>query len=472
MPAARPPGTIVAMTPTHTSRRSRRRTSALLAGAAILALPAVAGADSIVYVDQGNVFSARPDGSGRVQLTDGGNWHSPTQADDGTIAAVQGISPIVVMARDGQPLRTIETPPAKSADGGGFMARPVQLSFSPDGSKIAYAYVSGSCPPGNGCSLQKSTFYTRADVTTATPIEVWGNQYGVHNPEWVNNDRALVFGGAGSQVSIDDLGPGDYSQVPWMTPNTDMGDGEVTRDGKRLAVTYSYGTDMTMQLFAVNGDVRSELPPPEPTLVCEITPADERYGDPTWSPDGNGLAAETSNGIEVLRFSAFSPGTCQTTGPSVVFSANGSEPDWGPADPPAARWVAPPRDVPRDTPRDVPRDTPRDVPRDMPRPRDDDRRAQPLATVRLAGTPRPTVAALRRGLAIKVRSSSAGKVTATLALGRRTVARGSARARRAGVVTVRLPKLGARAAARLRGKKLTLTVRVGRANTRTTVKVR
>jgi hypothetical protein len=460
MPCPGARGTLFGMTPTHRSRRLAQA-AVLLAGAAALALPAAAGADSIVYIDQGNVWSARPDGSGRVQLTDGGSWHSPTQADDGTIAAVQGRGPIVVLARDGQPLRTITTAPAPTASGGTFAPWPVQLSFSPDGSKIAYAYVS-SCPNGVSCPLQTSTFYTRADVTDATPISTWGNQFSVQNPEWVTNERTLVFGGFGSQVSIDDLGPGDYSQVPWVTPEPDMGDGEVTRDGKRLAVTFSYGVDKTMVLFAVNGDVRTELPPPQPTLVCEITPADEKYGDPTWSPDGSGLAAETSNGIEVLRFSAFSPGVCTTTGPSVVFSATGSEPDWGPADPPAARWVAPP----------PPRDVPRDTPRDTPRARDEPRRAPPRATVRLAATPRLTVAALRRGLALKVRSSAAGKVTVTLAAGSRTVARGSARARRAGVVTVKLGSVGARAASRLRGRRLTLTVRAGAARASTTVRVR
>jgi hypothetical protein len=457
MPHAPRVVTIEGMTPNHRPRR-RFRTAALLAGAAVLTLPAAAGADSIVYIDHGDVWSARPDGSGRVQLTDGGNWHSPTQADDGTIAAVQGTGPIVVMARDGQPLRTITTKSAPSGNGGTLAPRPVQLSFSPDASKIAYAYVGDPCPSGSSCVLQMSTFYTRADVTEATPQNVWGNQYGVQNPEWVTNERTLVFGGYGSQVSIDDLGPGDYSQVPWITPETDMGDGEVTRDGKRLAVTYSYGADKTMQLFAVNGDVRTELPPPQPTLVCELTPADERYGDPTWSPDGNGLAAETSNGIEVLHFTAFRPGVCETSGPSTVLAAGGSEPDWGPADPPAARWVAPPREIPRDPPRDNPRVTPRT--------------SQPRPTVRLAATPRPTVAALRRGLAIKVRSSTAGSVAATLALGRKTVARGSARARRAGIVTVRLGKLSARTAARLRGRRLTLTIRTGSATARVTVKVR
>ena len=120
----------------------------LATGLAALALPAVASADSIVYIDQGNVWSAEPDGSRKVQLTTGGTWHSPTQSDDGRIAAVQGTGPIQVMARDGQPLRTITTPPAKSGDGGTFAPNPVQLSFSPDGTKIAYAYLSYSLPGG------------------------------------------------------------------------------------------------------------------------------------------------------------------------------------------------------------------------------------------------------------------------------------------------------------------------------------
>src|SRR3954469_19301978 len=98
----------------------------LAAGLAALALPAAAHADSIVYIDQGNVWSASPDGARKVQLTTGGGWHSPTQADDGTVAAVQGTGPIVVMARDGRPLHTVTTAPQRSADGGTFAARPVE----------------------------------------------------------------------------------------------------------------------------------------------------------------------------------------------------------------------------------------------------------------------------------------------------------------------------------------------------------
>src|SRR6185503_14157340 len=63
------------------SRRRRVRALAVAAGVAGLVLPGAAAADSIVYVDGGNVWSASPDGAHKVQLTDGGDWHSPTQSD-------------------------------------------------------------------------------------------------------------------------------------------------------------------------------------------------------------------------------------------------------------------------------------------------------------------------------------------------------------------------------------------------------
>src|SRR4051794_40682181 len=181
--------------------------AALAAGLAGLAVPQ-AQADSIVYVDQGNVVSARPDGSGKVQLTDGGNWHSPTQADDGTIAAVEGTGPIQVMAKDGRPLHTITTPEAKTGNGGLFAPRPGALAFPADGSKLPYSSVAAPSPPASSCNTHRSTFYPDAGVSTATPVEVYGNQFGVSDPEWITNSRALVFGGYGSQVSIDDLGGG------------------------------------------------------------------------------------------------------------------------------------------------------------------------------------------------------------------------------------------------------------------------
>ncbi|HEY6889846.1 MAG TPA: hypothetical protein VI300_18745 [Solirubrobacter sp.] len=434
----------------------------LAAGLAALALPAAASADSIVYIDQGNVWSASPDGARKVQLTTGGGWHSPTQADDGTVAAVQGTGPIVVMARDGRPLHTITTPMARSGDGGTFAARPVELSFSPDGSKLAYAYLAYSCPPASSCgSIQRSTFYTDANATEATPIGVYGNQFSVSDPEWVTNSRTLVFGGYGSQVSIDDLGPGDYSQKAWMVPNGDMGDGEVTRDGKRLAVTFDYGANKKLAFFAVKGDVKTEFPPPYPDAACSTTGGDERLGDPSWSPDGTGLAYESSAGIETTRFTQFGADLCATGGDGVL-TATGSEPDWGPADPPAAAYVPPAQQAPA---QQAPAPTPAATP--TPGPGPTSATATPRQSGARFGAVQASAKALKKGMAVKVTVPAPGKVTVTATLGGKVLATGHTTAKRAGTVTVKLPKVKKS----LKGKKLTLKLSFRGATTSKTLTV-
>src|SRR5687767_13589573 len=85
----------------------------LLAAAALLLLPAAAHADSIVVVKDGNVWVASPDGSGQRALTRDGTadwpYRSPSQADDGTVAA-SFADEIRLIARDGRVVRTLDPP--------------------------------------------------------------------------------------------------------------------------------------------------------------------------------------------------------------------------------------------------------------------------------------------------------------------------------------------------------------------------
>ena len=126
-------------------------------------------------------------------------------------------------------------------------------------------------------------FYTSS--TDGTPHSVYGNQHSVSNPEWVTNSRTLVFGGYGRQVAIDDLDAGDYNSRPWMVPNGDMGDGELTRDGTKLAVTSDYGENLKLTFFAVTQ--RAE--PPTRVRVRDDQP-DPKFHDPSWAPDNAGIA--------------------------------------------------------------------------------------------------------------------------------------------------------------------------------------
>lgn len=312
----------------------------LFAVAAAAFSPAAASASSIVYIKDGNVWLSSGDAATSRQVTSGGNWHSPTQADDGTIAAVQGAdSPITVMNPYGQVIRTIQTPSgAATSNGGTFAARPVNLDFSPDGSKIAYDYSTESCPVASSCGAQSSTFYTWADHST--PISEFGNQYGRSNPSFITSNRALTFGGFLSQVNIDDLGGGDYSDVHWFDDmdifanDTDVSDGELSRQGDRLVTLRGYGSSTYVQMLKVTGNAATAMPTlPEP--ACQVDQKDANDADPTWSPDGQHVAYAATGGIMMVNLPAVQAGSCPgASGADKVVIPGGSEPDWGPADVP------------------------------------------------------------------------------------------------------------------------------------------
>lgn len=317
--------------------------SCLAALVAAAIAPAMASASSIVYIKDGNVWLTSPDGAQNRQVTTGGNWHSPTQADDGTIAAVQGsIAPITVMNGYGQVIRKIDTPAdAKVSNGGTFAPRPVNLDFSPDGTKIAYEYATSSCPVASSCGARNSTFYTHAD--RATPVSEFGNQFNLGNPSFVSNSRALAFGGAGRHVNLDDLGGGDESAGVWFNDpdSLDVADGELSRQNDRLATLRDYGAGTFIQVWGVSsGNPSTDDPGPLPAayLACETSQRDEGYNDPTWSPDGRQLAIGTSAGIEVLTLPTVQPGDCPgASGTDTPLAPGGSQADWGPANVPTGK---------------------------------------------------------------------------------------------------------------------------------------
>jgi hypothetical protein len=337
---------------------SRTLLVAALAAAGCLLAPAAAAADSIVYADRGDIWSMRPDGSGKVRSTDGGTWHSPTQADDGTIAAVQGTGPITVMARDGR--RAAHDHDAARALGRrrelrARARRPLVLPRRvEDRLRLRRDVVSRGLELRDDPALDVLHARRRRPGHAARRL----GQPVRRERSRVDHERpALVFGGYGSQVSIDDLGGGDYSFVNWLKPDTDQGDGELSRDGRKLATTFSYGENLILAFFAVSGDA-TQGPPPAATPACNSSSPDAALADPSWAPDSAGLAFQSRDGLETLRFTKLDATGCAVTGPSVVVAPTGSQPDWGPADPPAARFTAPAAPGPGPAPAPRPGTTP------------------------------------------------------------------------------------------------------------------
>lgn len=379
-----------------------------LAGAAcaLALLPAAASADSIVYVKDGNVWIAKPDGSGQHQVTNSGaeyrRWSSPTQADDGTIVAAHG-EEIVRLKQNGTELSRFD-PPAAPTSYGDFDGVPVGLTVSPDGSKVAYTFAVFSCPAGLSCGARSITTYSYSD--RATSPETFGRLYGRRAPEWVTNDRIVVFGGYGSQVNFDSPDGGADDSVHWFDdPSEDASDGEVTRQGDRLVYVRSYGSNTHLQFVNLQGDARNSIPPaPDPNAGCQ-TGTDETIDEPTWSPDGEKLAVAHSQGIEVLPIGRAS---CEARGTVVI--PGGSEPDWGPADvnPGSRDEVKPPEDR-----------------------TDCGTCGAPLQSAQPPRLFAPSRAKLRtalaKGVTVNVNTNGEGSVKVELLSGRKVVAKGGAR---------------------------------------------
>ena len=327
---------------------TRTKIASALAAAACLAVPAAAQADSIAYVKNHNVWVASPDGSRQHQVTKDGTadwpYRSPSQADDGTIAAAQGTD-IVRLRQNGQVMSKFDPPDTTDSAGQVIGGHPTAVAITPDGSKLAYTYHQASCPPGVSCGTRYVMLYSHAD--RATPVSTFGKLYR-NSPSWVSNERVLAFGGFLSQVNLDVPGGGDDSDVHWFddmdmfgTENSeDLGDGELSRQGNRFAAVRSYGEETHLMFYKVTDNVIGGQTSGPPAYACN-TGNEATLDNPTWSPDGTRIGFAHKDGIEVLPLPSVDEG-CPGAQSGTVTIPGGSEPDWGPANVNPGPLVPPP----------------------------------------------------------------------------------------------------------------------------------
>jgi Tol biopolymer transport system component len=314
-------------------KRTRARLSCVSGGVLLiaLALAGTAHASSLVFVKDGNVWLANPDGSGQYQVTLDGSagdpYKSPSQADDGTIVAARGSGPATQLYRMAQNGTLLNPPVGTAAPATG----PVEPVVSPDGTKVAFHYV--FCD-GSPCSSKKNVLYTYSN--RLTDPSVFGQQQSDHDPSWVGNNRALLF--FGTRAEYDDLGGGDNSQTSWFYdtdfPGNGTGknlqEGEISAQGDKLAVVRTDGpgdAGQTIRIYTLNGPPAPH-PNNAPTEQCDFTGPVGDYADPSWSPDGGSLAWAESNGVWTSGVVIGPP--CGSPGAGVRI-AGATEPDWGPA---------------------------------------------------------------------------------------------------------------------------------------------
>jgi hypothetical protein len=390
-------------------------------GLLLLGVTAPASADSIAYVKDNNIWLANPDGSHQVQVTRDGTaavpYRSPSQADDGRIAAGHG-GEIVKLAQSGQVLARFAPPTATDSAGQVVEDVPQQIAMSPSGSRIAYVYSQPSCPVGAPCGVRQVMLYSYPDRTT--PASEFGQQTGLTNPSWIDDHRVLAFGGHFHQVNVDSPGGGDDDASYWFDDpgNEDVADGELSRAGDRLALVRSYGPGTHIAIYQVDG-----IGGPAPDPAC-YTGKDASLTGPSWSPDGSKLAFADSEGIEVLPLPQVVPGDCPGAGSSAVILPGASQPDWGPAaiGADAGTWTPGPGLAAQGG-----------QPTSQP--------SGPVAGLTLQVlVPRrfSLKTAVRSGVVIRIRSSMEGRIAATASVKRRSVAGKTVTATAGTTVRVRL----------------------------------
>lgn len=248
------------------------------------------------------IYTIRPDGSGRLRITSDGGVASyePAWSHDGTRLAWYGGTPgsadIFVANHDGTGLSIL--------NGGGDDVSP---DFSPDGSQMVFTMVGGE-------ALHTMTYPSGS----VTPLAEVGSY-----PDWSPDGRYITYthwaSGTAAEIWSLDLSLHTITRLTKRSLDGLCSWSEWSPDGSKIA--YICAGDGTPDIWVMNPDGSGKT-----NITASWTASDET--DPTWSPDGSYLAfvsdLEGSKDIWVMNADG-SNSYRVTTSPGDEFA-----PDWGP----------------------------------------------------------------------------------------------------------------------------------------------
>jgi hypothetical protein len=310
---------------------------ALALTAALLAAD-TSSASSIVFTKGGNVWRSSPDGRHQIRLTRDGGYSSPSQDDRGRVYAVQR-GRFVRLSRGG---RRLGAPFSAAVGRSGNVTAygPWEAQVSPDGKRIAYwRGIQRLDAPMNGITpydLEDRVVVSRSD--RFTPDTTFGYQRDYRDPSWIRSRELLVFNyglGVAQAAFFAPKPAGDPSWGEWFSDTgvAQIGDGELSRDGRMLVVGAGGGLDLNnIAIYRLTANT----PPDAPERVCTYHSQDgsTAYADPTFSPRGDALAfaqdapGKRADGLYVWSIKRGCQGTAK------LIARGAIDPDWGPARPP------------------------------------------------------------------------------------------------------------------------------------------
>ena len=460
--------------------RSKNLIAAALSGLALCAVGAeTASADSISYIKDGNVWLSTPDGSRQFQVTDTGGYSSASQADNGTIVALKG-QRIHKLDRLGNVQADITTAVSDGTDdsnqwGTSHFVGPYELDLSPDGSKVSYNF---HWQHWTNFGSSYSYHYLRqgvgvSHVDRTTSWDDLGYQTGWLDGTWYDNDT-LAYGYKANSgmvdIAVNDVGRQNTGSQNWFKSDAGtlltMRSPAVSTDKSRIAVVGDsaggnpFGPGEQLWTVAGNGEA-----PRQPAGFCNgyFGPDGGKFTSPTFSPDSRSLAWGEGNGIWVAGGQQECVGGEASRNGRLVIPG-GKDPDWSAADVPTGRPVA---QQPGGTDGDT-KTTATPAPAHVTTPTLTTTPQKSRVTKEGSTDGKASRSALTVAFPCKRACSVIGKVVAPkslakkLKLGGAALATGKAKRTNKGSVTLELELTakGRAAAARLKGRKLTLRVTI------------
>jgi hypothetical protein len=429
--------------------------SALIATFCLLVLAPAASAASIAYIDGGEVWLSSLDGTQKVRLAghavnssgETEKWLAVAASDSGRIVAARNVPGRIasftwfkVWEPDGT--STVEGP-LNAPSGWTIYVYPLGFDMTADGKHMVYGYSnSSSCCP---ITFARGTYVRPVTNSVLPPIVVSGQEH----PTLLGN---RVIAHSGATVNVQDTAATTYGTdfTPWLDVSgtgLELRRTDLAANGQLAAIEleqWNGGSQTTGKIAVVSTQgVDQGL---TGAVDCFL-PASGIAKDVSLSADATRIAWTDGAGLRVAGTPTTAADPCVLTSPPVVISATASQGAIGGAD--VARFLptAPPPTGGGPSPTGG---------------------SAPVAT-----TPKKVAAAaLAKGVPIKVEVAGAGKVKLSGTVPARVlrrkgkpvvVATGSATAKSAGTVTVKLRLTAAarKKPKRLKGARMTLRVSHG-----------
>jgi hypothetical protein len=431
---------------------------ALILLSLMLAVPAVANASSVAYVENGEVWVSSLDGAKKVRIagpvvnSSGATekWLAVAASDGGRIVAVRNepgktskLSWFKVWEPDGT--STVEAP-LTAPNGWLVYVFPLSLDVTADGAHMVYGFSnsSGCCP----INFSRGTYVRPVSTSVLDPIVISGYE----EPTLLGS---RVIAKTSSVINVQSSGtPYGSDFEPWVDVSgtgLDLRRTDVAATGTLAAYEleqWSNGGQVVGKIGVAS--IAGVDTPYTPGAVDCYLPASGVAKDVSLSQDGRSIAWTDGQGLKVAREPTTSNELCTLASAPVVIAAGGTSASIGGAD--VSAFLPPAPTPPVTTPPTPP--TPGTGP------------VTPAPPKAPALPAKVTAKSLTSGLKITV--GAAGKVTVTATVGAKKVGSGSATAKAAGQVTVKLKLTKAGRKLARKGKKVKLKVtQAGRTTTRT-----